>query len=503
MRRTLRSLVLCPALLLSSPAFAQTQLSSSSSVAPSAAQPSAGAAVKAPGSGSTFRTAPKLSSLQVEEIVKPIALYPDPLLGLILPASVFPDQIADAALLIKTKEDAELIAEQEWDASVKGVATYPGVLKMMYEKLDWTARLGDVFLNQSDDLRKAIQNLRAKAQLVGNLKTTDEQTVTTKQVDNGQSVIVIEPTAPQTVYVPQYTQTVYTEPAPSTNNYLVPLATFGLGMALGSALSDDDDDDVYVYGGYPGRVAWYNNDVDDWVDRRQDMIKDAQNFRQDRLEDRTNYRQDMREDRQSFRQDQIESGNWNRESAEQYRQNAQANRQARADSARQNAESRKANMSDSQRQAYEQRRQDAQSRANTARQSAESRRSTMSDSQRQAYEQRRQQAQQRSQEWKSSTADRGWKSSSGASAADRSAARPSRSSGSSSSAFSGYSSRSSASAYGSRGAASRSSSGYSSRGSYATSRHSGSYARSGASRSGGFSRGGGGGGRGGGRGGRR
>ena len=83
------------------------------------------------------------------------------------------DQIVDAALLIKNKSDAELIAQQSWDASVKGVATYPGVLKMMHEKIDWTARLGDAFLNQSDDLRHAIQSLRLEAQSVGNLESPD------------------------------------------------------------------------------------------------------------------------------------------------------------------------------------------------------------------------------------------------------------------------------------------------------------------------------------------
>jgi len=355
-----------------------------------------------------------LSMTELENLVAPIALYPDPLLGLILPASVFPDQIVDAALLIRSKADAPLIAQQDWDGSVKSIATYPGVLKMMHEKIDWTTKLGNAFLNQSPELRTAIQTLRLQAQKVGNLKTTEEQRVSTKVVD-GQSVVVIEPTQPQVVYVPQYTTEVYHEPAQDDSNYLVPLATFGLGMALGSAMSDDDDDDVHVYGGYPGYVAWYDNDAaEDW-----------RNFRQDRLEDRTNYRQDMRQDRQNFRQDQIESGNWNKDSAKQFRQQQQANRQERASQVQNN----RASLTNSQ-----------------AAQAAEQRR--------QSVEQRKQSAQQRSNEWKSSASDRGW--SSGA-MGDR--ARENRSSRSSS-AFSGYSSRSAASAYGSRGSMSRSAGGY-------------------------------------------
>ena len=376
---------------------------------------------------SAAETPPKLSSVEMEDLVAPIALYPDPLLGLILPASVFPDQIVDAALLIKNKSDAELIAQQSWDASVKGVATYPGVLKMMHEKIDWTTKLGDAFLNQSDELRHAIQGLRVKAQSVGNLKSTEEQQVTTAEV-NGETVVRIEPTTPEVVYVPQYTQVVYTEPVPSYSDYLAPVATFGLGMALGAAIASDHHDDVYVYGGYPGRVAWYDHDeVDHWMDNRQDMIRDSQNHRQEMQKNRTEYRQGMGEDRQNFRQQQIESGNvGNQASREQFRQEQAATRQQQASSARENRENYRASVS--------------------------------SSSQAENYRTRDQQAQQRAQEWKGSAADRGYGT---ASSSARQSARASTSSasGSKSSAFQGYSSRSAASAYSSRGSASRSAGG--------------------------------------------
>lgn len=375
--------------------------------------------------------APKLSPMELEVLASPIALYPDPLLGLILPASVFPDQIVDAALLIKSKGDAKLISEQDWDNSVKGIATYPGVLKMMFEKIDWTTKLGSAFINQSPDLRDAIQNLRVKAEKLGNLKTTSEQKVTTETV-KGETVIKVEPTSPEVIYVPQYnTQVVYKETTPDYANYLVPVATFGLGMALGAAMNDDDDD-VYVYGGYPGRVAWYDGDsVNNWVDNRQDMIRDAQGHHQDLQNDRTSFRQDSRSDRQDFRQDQVESGNArDSEARKQFNQEQSAKRQEHANSAKSNREDYRSNAG--------------------------------SSAQGENYKARQQQAQQRSQEWKSSAADRGW-SGSGSSGSARTSAASARSSysGSSGSAFQGYSSRSATSAYGSRGSSSRSASGFS------------------------------------------
>lgn len=380
--------------------------------------------------------AQKLTVAEIEELVAPIALYPDPLLGLMLPAAVFPDQIIDAALLIKSQSDADLIAKQTWDASVKGVATYPGILKMMYEKLDWTTKLGVAFVEQSNELRDSIQGLRLKAEEVGNLKSSPEQQVSTKEV-NGQSIVIIEPTQPQIVYVPQYnTEVVYREPAPASSNYLAPLATFGLGMALGAAMSDDDDD-VYVYGGYPGRVAWYNNDdVDDWVDKRQDGIRDAQE-----------HRQAMSKDRTEFRQDRIESGQ---------------------------------TLSPEQR-------QQAVNKAGERRENYGAGTSPRQVTNSQNVDARKQQAQNRSSAWKSSAADRGYSSGSGWSKSAQGSGGLYR--GSNQNAFSGSSSRTASSAYSSRGATSRTSSGFRSGGSQSAGLRSG----------GGGARMGGGGGRGGGR----
>ena len=267
-------------------------------------------------------SARSLTAKELQTLVSPIALYPDPLLGLILPAAVYPDQIVDAALLIRTQSDAKLIAQQSWDSSVKGIATYPGVLKMMFEKIDWTKQLGDAFLNQNDQLRDTIQALRAKAQDVGNLRTTPEQQVSSKKVD-GTTVIVIEPTQPEKIYVPQYTEVVYTQQAPPQTNYLAPVVTFGLGMALGAAIANNNNhNDVYVYGGYPGRVAWYDHgSYNHWHDERADYIKDRQNFRQDAYKDQVNFRQDAYKDRTNYRQDQFEDSKNFRQDQVKDRQN--------------------------------------------------------------------------------------------------------------------------------------------------------------------------------------
>lgn len=268
-----------------------------------------------------------LSPEQVTTLVEPIALYPDKLLQQILPAATFPDQIADAALLIRSKEDAELIKDQQWDDSVKIIATYSGVLKMMYQKLDWTTELGNAFLEDHQAVLGAIQTLRSKAQSHGNLKSNEQQKISS-QSSGGDTYITIEQADPQVVYVPQQTSTVvYSEPVDNTANVLVPMATFGLGLALGSALSDDDDDDHYYYGGGYGGPMWGGDSYDDWADTRRARNED----RHDEIMDRQDFRQDQRGDRQDFRQDYARDNpeQINRENAAKARENRQANQGTR------------------------------------------------------------------------------------------------------------------------------------------------------------------------------
>ena len=155
-----------------------------------------------------------LSKAQLDQLVAPIALYPDDLVSQILMASTYPLEVVEAARWVKDNpgvkgkalEDA--MAKQNWDPSVKALAALPEVLAMMSEKLSWTQQLGDAFLAQQADVLAAVQDLRAKADAEGNLKTTKQQTVEKKTVATSsggkQQVIVIQPTNPDVIYVPAY-----------------------------------------------------------------------------------------------------------------------------------------------------------------------------------------------------------------------------------------------------------------------------------------------------------
>src|SRR5215475_1548387 len=139
---------------------------------------------------------------EIEQLVAPIALYPDSLVSQILMASTYPLEVVEAARWAKAnktlKGDALTAAleKQTWDPSVKSLVNFPQVLDMMDQKLDMTQRLGDAFLAQQKDVLDAIQRLRAKAQAQGNLKTTKEQRVIVEQPAAQTTVVKIEPTDP-------------------------------------------------------------------------------------------------------------------------------------------------------------------------------------------------------------------------------------------------------------------------------------------------------------------
>jgi Protein of unknown function (DUF3300)/Chaperone of endosialidase len=150
-----------------------------------------------------------LKPQELEALVAPIALYPDTLLAEVLMAATYPLEVVQADRWLTAnknlKEDQSKAAvdKQPWDGSVKALVATPSVLTMMSSKLDWTQKLGDAFLAQQTEMMDAIQRLRAKAQANNHLASTDEQTVTVRQEQNRQ-VIAIEPTDPNTVYVPYY-----------------------------------------------------------------------------------------------------------------------------------------------------------------------------------------------------------------------------------------------------------------------------------------------------------
>ncbi len=187
-----------------------------------------------------------LSQGELEQILAPVAIYPDNILAQIMIASTYPIEVVQADRWTKQnsglKGDALTAAleKQQWDASVKSLVNFPQVLGMMSDKLDWTEKLGDAFLSQQEDVMKTVQRLRAKAQAAGNLKTTNEQKVIVEK-----ETIIIQPANPQVVYVPTYNPAVvygvWAYPSYPPAYYYPPgyaataAFSFAAGVAVGAA----------------------------------------------------------------------------------------------------------------------------------------------------------------------------------------------------------------------------------------------------------------------------
>lgn len=173
-----------------------------------------------------------LSDAQLDQLLGPIALYPDPLIAEILPASTFPTEIVLADRYVSGGGDPNQIDGQPWDASVQALARYPSVLQWMDENLNWTTALGEAFLNQQPDVMESIQRLRQSASNLGNLQSTPQQ-----QVINDGGYIEIVPVNTQVIYVPVYQpDQVYYQTANGSS-----FITFGLGFAIGAWLDCDFD----------------------------------------------------------------------------------------------------------------------------------------------------------------------------------------------------------------------------------------------------------------------
>ena len=193
------------------------------------------------------------SDQELDNLLAPIALYPDPLLAVMLPASTYPEEIADADAWIKRGGTVSGIDGQSWDESVKAIAYYPDILEMMAGDLDWVANLGDAFLNQPEDVTRAIQRLRWQARNDGNLESNDKQQV----IIDGDDIEII-PSQPEYMYVPQYDPSVVYEEgwAPGSP----PFITYGFGLAIGGWLSMDFDwrHRHVIYHGW-NRPGWVNH----------------------------------------------------------------------------------------------------------------------------------------------------------------------------------------------------------------------------------------------------
>ena len=193
------------------------------------------------------------SDQELDDLLAPIALYPDPLLAAMLPASTYPAEIADADAWLKGGGTVSGIDGQSWDESVKAIAYYPDILGMMAGDLDWTADLGDAFLNQPEDVTRSIQRLRWEARDAGNLESNDKQQV----IIDGDNIEII-PAQPEYMYVPQYDDSVVYDNtwAPGSP----PFITYGFGLAIGGWLSMDFDwrHHHVIYHGW-NRPGWVNH----------------------------------------------------------------------------------------------------------------------------------------------------------------------------------------------------------------------------------------------------
>jgi hypothetical protein len=205
-----------------------------------------------------------LSGAQLDQLLESIALYPDPLIAQILPASTFPTEIVMADRYVSGGDDPNQIDQQSWDPSVQALARYPNVLQWMDQNLDWTTLLGQAFLNQQQDVMDSIQRLRQSASNYGNLQSTSQQ-----QVVNDDGYIEIVPTDPDVIYVPVYQPNqVYYESGDGS-----PFITFGIGCAIGPWLDCDFD------WGHHNIIVW-NHDhprpANWWHEQPQDRDRDTE-----------------------------------------------------------------------------------------------------------------------------------------------------------------------------------------------------------------------------------
>jgi hypothetical protein len=202
------------------------------------------------------------SDKELQQLVAPIALYPDALVAQILAGATYPIQVVEAERWMKQNQNlkgnqlASAIDQQPWDPSIKALCEFPQVVDNMNKNLSWTSALGDAYFNDPNGVMNAIQLLRKDAQNAGNLKNTPQQTVSTE----GQT-IVIEPANPEVVYVPSYSPEIYGAPVAAYPGYsgwgavAAGAISFGAGMAVGGAFGG------YGWGWHGWGTDWHGGNV--------------------------------------------------------------------------------------------------------------------------------------------------------------------------------------------------------------------------------------------------
>jgi hypothetical protein len=206
----------------------------------------------------------RIPNEQLDSLVAPIALYPDPLLSQTLVACTYPLEIVQLQQWLeqnkglKDKALTDAVLKQNWDPSVQAMAVFPDVVKLLSDNIAWTDNMGNAFLAQQSDVMNAVQRMRAKATEKGVLKTTEQQKVETKVIEN-KTVVVVEPASPEVAYVPYYDPysiwgaPYYPYPPVAYPPYYPTggrLLSFGVGMAIGAAWGG---------GGWGWNAGWGGN----------------------------------------------------------------------------------------------------------------------------------------------------------------------------------------------------------------------------------------------------
>ena len=204
----------------------------------------------------TQQAPPQLSPDQLDNLVAPVALYPDPLLGQVLAASTYPLEIVEVQQWLQQNRNlqgAQLLdaaKQQNWDPSVQALVAFPDALNLLSNDIRWATDLGNAFLAQQADVMSAIQRMRARASANGRLRSTPQQVVTNESQD-GQSAIEIQPADPQVIYVPVY-QPEYVWGPPAWGAYpdlwYPPGYGFGFGFGFGPG--------IFIGGLFPGWGGW-------------------------------------------------------------------------------------------------------------------------------------------------------------------------------------------------------------------------------------------------------
>jgi hypothetical protein len=203
-----------------------------------------------PQAAAAEEAAPKIPNDQLDALVAPIALYPDPLLSQVLVASTYPLEIIQLQQWLAQHKDlkdkalVDAVQKEDWDPSIQGMAALPDAVKQLAENIKWTTDLGNAFLAQQSDVMDAVQRMRAKAKDAGNLKSNEQMKVETKVIET-KTVVVIEQAKPEVIYVPSYNPVVVYGPPvypyppivyPPPGYYAAGMAiSFGIGVAMGAA----------------------------------------------------------------------------------------------------------------------------------------------------------------------------------------------------------------------------------------------------------------------------